>query len=133
MGDEDMPDVFGDEGKWTKCEPEPIDNGKLHCMDVKCMLYCMDGFMVEGNGKAKCEKKKNGKWKFNKAFGTCVECGEDCADMPEKPDENEEEENEPESENPGCKTLEDMGLPENDDLEVGCKVNGKGQYICKVE
>merc|ERR1711937_1014265 len=72
--DEDMPDVFGDEGKWTKCEPEPVDNGKLHCMDVKCMLYCMDGFMVEGNAKAKCEKKKNGKWKFNKAFGTCVEC-----------------------------------------------------------
>merc|ERR1719327_1510948 len=151
--DDDMPDVFGDEGKWTKCEPEPVDNGKLHCTDVKCMLYCMEGFMVEGNGKAKCEKNKNGEWKFNKEFGTCVEC-EDCPEvempeMPEKPEEadpeenpedeeedmtdDEEEENKPDDENPGCKSFEDMGLVQNDDLTVGCKVNGKKQYICKVE
>ena len=45
---EDMPDVFGDEGKWTKCEPEPIDMGKIKCEADKCMLYCMEGFMVEG-------------------------------------------------------------------------------------
>ena len=45
---EDMPDVFGDDGKWTKCEPEPVDMGKLKCEADKCMLYCMEGFMVEG-------------------------------------------------------------------------------------
>merc|ERR1711860_259232 len=53
---EEMPDVFGDDGKWTKCEVEPIDMGKIKCEADKCMLYCMEGFMVEGNGKAKCEK-----------------------------------------------------------------------------
>merc|ERR1711868_124307 len=57
---EDMPDVFGDDGKWNKCEVEPIDMGKIKCEADKCMLYCMEGFMVEGNGKAKCEKNKNG-------------------------------------------------------------------------
>merc|ERR1719197_757654 len=92
---EDMPDVFGDEGKWTKCEPEPVDMGKLKCEADKCMLYCMEGFMVEGNDKAKCEKNKNGKWKFNKEFGMCVECGDDCpeVEMPdmEKPDHEDEE------------------------------------------
>merc|ERR1711975_54716 len=72
---EDMPDVFGDEGKWTKCEPEPIDMGKIKCEADKCMLYCMEGFMVEGNSKAKCEKNKKGVWGFNKEFGVCVECG----------------------------------------------------------
>merc|ERR1712003_275424 len=94
-GMEDMPDVFGDEGKWTKCEPEPVDMGKIKCEADKCMLYCMEGFMVEGNDKAKCEKNKNGKWKFNKEFGMCVECGDDCpeVEMPdmEKPDHGDEE------------------------------------------
>merc|ERR1711868_27193 len=101
---EDMPDVFGDDGKWNKCEVEPIDMGKIKCEADKCMLYCMEGFMVEGNGKAKCEKNKNGTWKFNKEFGTCVECGDDCpeVEMPEKPEEEEEkpedEEEKPEDE-----------------------------------
>ena len=45
---EDMPDVFGDDGKWNKCEVEPIDMGKIKCEADKCMLYCMEGFMVEG-------------------------------------------------------------------------------------
>merc|ERR1711937_1110649 len=40
---------------------------------------------------------------------------------------NEEEE----SENPGCKNINNM-LSENTDLEVECKINGKGQYICKL-
>merc|ERR1712012_413306 len=92
---EEMPDVFGDDGKWNKCEVEPIDMGKIKCEADKCMLYCMEGFMVEGNGKAKCEKNKNGIWKFNKEFGMCVECGDDCpeVDMPdmEKPDHEDEE------------------------------------------
>merc|ERR1712227_253746 len=91
---EDMPDVFGDEGKWTKCEPEPIDMGKIKCEADKCMLYCMEGFMVEGNSKAKCEKNKKGVWGFNKEFGVCVECGDDCpeVEMPEmeKPEDDEE-------------------------------------------
>ena len=74
------------------------------------MLYCMDGFMVEGNKAAKCEKNKNGVWKWNKKFGTCVECGDDCpvVEMPEfeKPEdeedkpEDEEEKPEDEEENP---------------------------------
>merc|ERR1712012_1502826 len=92
---EDMPDVFGDDGKWNKCEVEPIDMGKIKCEADKCMLYCMEGFMVEGNSKAKCEKNKNGIWKFNKEFGMCVECGDDCpeVEMPdmEKPDHEDEE------------------------------------------
>ena len=45
---EDMPDVFGDDGKWNKCEIEAIDMGKIKCEADKCMLYCMEGFMVEG-------------------------------------------------------------------------------------
>merc|ERR1712157_528471 len=42
---EDMPDVFGDDGKWNKCEVEPIDMGKIKCEADKCMLYCMEGFI----------------------------------------------------------------------------------------
>merc|ERR1712054_42415 len=60
----------------------------------KCMLYCMEGFMVEGNSKAKCEKNKKGVWGFNKESGVCVECGDDCpeVEMPEmeKPVDDEE-------------------------------------------
>merc|ERR1719284_1328357 len=45
--------------------------------------------------KHKCEKNKNGIWKFNKEFGMCVECGDDCpeVEMPdmEKPDHEDEE------------------------------------------
>merc|ERR1712054_680813 len=100
---EDMPDVFGDEGKWTKCEPEPIDMGKIKCEADKCMLYCMEGFMVEGNSKAKCEKNKKGVWGFNKESGVCVECGDDCpeVEMPEmeKPVDDEEK--------PMCEESED--------------------------
>jgi hypothetical protein len=96
---EDMPDVFGDDGKWNKCEVEPIDMGKINCEADKCMLFCMEGFMVEGNGKAKCEKNKNGQWKFNKEFGMCVECADDCpeVEMPdmEKPDGEDMDEEKP--------------------------------------
>merc|ERR1712147_67764 len=96
---EDMPDVFGDDGKWNKCKVEPIDMGKINCEADKCMLFCMEGFMVEGNGKAKCEKNKNGQWKFNKEFGMCVECADDCpeVEMPdmEKPDGEDMDEEKP--------------------------------------
>ena len=91
--------------------------GKIKCEADKCMLYCMEGFMVEGNGKAKCEKNKNGKWKFNKEFGTCVECGDDCPEvempeMPERPEdeekpEDEEEKPEDEEEKPEDEEMED--------------------------
>merc|ERR1712135_164114 len=55
-------------------------------------------------------------------------------DDEEKPDDEEEENEEPvdEVENPGCKNLEDM-IPEDSGLEIGCKVNGKQQFICKLE
>ena len=42
------PDVAGDDGKWQKCEPTPIDNGKISCIGTKCTLFCKEGFMVEG-------------------------------------------------------------------------------------
>ena len=62
----------------------------------------MDGFMVEGNAGAKCEKNKNSVWKWNKEFGTCVECGDDCpvVELPEfeKPEEEPEDEEKPEDE-----------------------------------
>ena len=49
------PDVAGDDGKWQKCDPTPIDNGKISCIGAKCTLFCKEGFMVEGrvnrNGK----------------------------------------------------------------------------------
>ena len=111
------------------------------------MLYCMDGFMVEGNKGAKCEKNKNGVWKWNKEFGSCVECGDDCpvVEMPEfeKPedeeDKPEDEEEKPEDENeepadeaPTCKDLDEM-IPEDSGLEIGCKVNAKEQFVCKLE
>merc|ERR1712227_928237 len=127
---EDMPDVFGDDGKWNKCEVEPIDMGKIKCEADKCMLYCMEGFMVEGNGKAKCEKNKKGEWGFNKEFGTCVECGEDCTEvempeMPEKPEddekpEDEEEKPEDEEENPEDeeeKPEDEEEKPEDEEME----------------
>ena len=58
-------------------------------------------------------------------------------DEEEKPDDEEkpEDENEEpvdEAENPGCKDLDDM-IPEDSGLEIGCKVNGKKQFICKLE
>merc|ERR1711868_16039 len=126
--------VSGDDGKWQKCEPEPVENGKITCMDVKCGLECEEGFMVEGNAKAKCEKNKKGIWKFNKPLGTCVDGEDKPEDDEEKPDDEEEENEEPvdEVENPGCKNLEDM-IPEDSGLEIGCKVNGKQQFICKLE
>merc|ERR1711920_432469 len=60
--------VNGDEGKWQKCaaELEEMDiNGEAKCEDVICHVMCMDGFVVDGALKAKCEKGKNGKWAFN--------------------------------------------------------------------
>ena len=42
------PDVAGDDGKWEKCDPQPIDNGKISCIGAKCTLFCKEGFMVEG-------------------------------------------------------------------------------------
>ena len=42
------PDVSGDDGKWERCEPLPIDNGKISCIGAKCTLFCNEGFMVEG-------------------------------------------------------------------------------------
>ena len=42
------PDVAGDDGKWQKCDPTPIANGKISCMGTKCSLFCNEGFMVEG-------------------------------------------------------------------------------------
>merc|ERR1712156_512578 len=123
---EEMPDVFGDDGKWSKCEPEPVDMGKIHCVGEKCMLYCMEGFVVDGNGKAKCEKNKNGKWKFNKEFGSCVECGDDCPEvvMPEMPDMGKPED---EEEKPMCEEGEDCeDMPEKpeDDEEEGKPEDG---------
>ena len=116
----------------------------------------MDGFMVEGNKGAKCEKNKNGVWKWNKEFGTCVECGDDCpvVEMPEfeKPEEPEDEEEKPEDEEekpedeeekpedeneepadePTCKDLNEM-IPEESGLGIECKVNAKEQTVCKLE
>ena len=42
------PDVAGDDGKWQKCDPTPIANGKISCIGAKCTLFCKEGFMVEG-------------------------------------------------------------------------------------
>ena len=53
------PDVSGDDGKWERCEPLPIDNGKISCIGAKCTLFCNEGFMVEGrvnrNGKSRTD------------------------------------------------------------------------------
>merc|ERR1712147_305241 len=139
--DEDKPEdgdetseVVGDDGKWTKCEPEPVDNGKITCEGVKCGIECMDGFIVEGNAKAKCEKNKKGIWKFNKPLGTCVDAEDKPEDDEEKPDDQEDENEEPvdEVESPGCKNLNEM-IPEDSGLEIGCKVNGKEQLVGKLE
>ena len=118
-----MPDVFGDDGKWNKCEVEAVDNGKIKCEGIKCMLYCMDGFMVEGSKAAKCEKNKNGVWKWNKEFGTCVECGDDCpvVEMPEfeKPENPEDEEEKPEDEEEKPEDGEEMPEDEEEKPEDG--------------
>ena len=84
----------------------------------------MEGFMVEGNGKAKCEKNKNGKWKFNKEFGTCVECGDDCPEvempeMPEKPEDEEKPENEEEKPEDEEEKPEDEEEKPEDEEEAG--------------
>merc|ERR1712156_166904 len=81
----------------------------LHCQMDKCMLYCMDGFMVEGNAKAKCEKDKKGNWSFNKDFGVCVECGDDCPEV-EKPEM-------PDMEKPMGEDCEEMEKPECEEGE----------------
>jgi len=106
----DMPAIFGDDGKWMKCEESmvPIEMGTVHCVDVKCTLFCMDGYMVEGNMKAKCEKDKKGNWAFNKDFGTCVECGDDCPEKPEMPEM-------PDMEKPMCEEGEEC--EENPDMD----------------
>merc|ERR1712156_1250000 len=105
--------------------------GMLHCQMDKCMLYCMDGFMVEGNAKAKCEKDKKGNWSFNKDFGVCVECGDDCPEVEkpeipdmEKPDEEkpmceEGEDCEEKPEKPMCEEGEDCEEMEKPDCEEG--------------
>merc|ERR1719420_381105 len=59
----DKPPVFGDDGKWTKCEePAAVENGKVKW------------------------KKDDGTFAFNKELGTCDACpDEGCTEM-EKPD-----------------------------------------------
>merc|ERR1719327_1241110 len=88
--------------------------------------------------KAKCEKGKNGKWAFNKPLGVCVsadgedkpmcEDGEDCEDMPHKPDCEEEEcDEKPEKpmcdeEDEDCEEMEDKPeKPMCDDEEEDCE------------
>merc|ERR1712136_296010 len=83
----DKPPVFGDDGKWTKCEePAAVENGKVKCKKDQCMLKCGDGFMVNGSAKSKCIKNDDGTFAFNKELGTCDACpDEGCPEM-EKPD-----------------------------------------------
>merc|ERR1712136_623823 len=62
----DKPPVFGDDGKWTKCEePAAVENGKVKCKKDQCMLKCGDGFMVNGSAKSKCIKNDDGTFAFN--------------------------------------------------------------------
>merc|ERR1712136_233155 len=85
----DKPPVFGDDGKWTKCEePAAVENGKVKCKKDQCMLKCGDGFMVNGSAKSKCIKNDDGTFAFNKELGTCDACpDEGCPEMgkPDKP------------------------------------------------
>merc|ERR1712227_1102513 len=85
----DKPPVFGDDGKWTKCEePAAVENGKVKCKKDQCMLKCGDGFIVNGSAKSKCIKNDDGTFAFNKELGTCDACpDEGCPEMgkPDKP------------------------------------------------
>merc|ERR1711990_1279112 len=85
----DKPAVFGDEGKWTKCEaPAAVENAFVKCKKDTCMLKCAEGFMANGSAKAKCVKADDGTFAFNKELGSCDACPEDgCpeADKPNKP------------------------------------------------
>jgi len=84
------------------------------------------------------KKNKKGIWKWNKPLGTCVGAEDMPEDDEEKPDEDGNEEpvdgEEPvdEVENPGCKNLEDM-IPEDSGLAIGCKVNGREQFLCNLK
>ena len=64
-------------------------------------------------------KNAAGVWKFNKQLGSCVTIPDDI------PVDQEDG-------NPGCKSLGQM-IPENSNLDIACDINGKGQFICKLD
>merc|ERR1712136_391131 len=78
--------VIGDEGKWTKCpEPASVENGFIKCKKDQCALKCSEGFMVDGEAKAKCEKHDDETYALDVELGSCAACPADGCEESAKP------------------------------------------------
>merc|ERR1712227_382829 len=125
----DKPPVFGDDGKWTKCEePAAVENGKVKCKKDQCMLKCGDGFMVNGSAQSKCIKNDDGTFAFNKELGTCDACpDEGCPEMgkPDKPSGGKPPAGE-------CKDFATM-LGDDSVFTTECAANDAGKMSCDVQ
>ena len=128
--DEDKPEApapTGEDGKWQKCDAiEGVVGGIIECAVDTCVLTCDDGSDPVGSAKTKCIKNKDKSFTWNKTLGSC---GAVDADDENKPDEAEPVDEEADSENPGCKDVNEMITDDN--LTAVCKTNsGKiSQYL----
>ena len=128
--DEDKPEApapTGEDGKWQKCDAiEGVVGGIIECAVDTCVLTCDDGSDPVGSAKTKCIKNKDKSFTWNKTLGSCGAVDEDDED---KPDEAEPVDEEADSENPGCKDVNEMITDDN--LTAVCKTNsGKiSQYL----